>query len=170
MVWVRSCQPRSTSSIPKCLWWSVDHRNWTDQEAQALQSAPGKQLTPRPTTAPAPAPPARVPVWLALHAANPSDVVAANTAPPFTSSSALKVHHPIRLRNHIQVVKSAAEQVGCAVKPSHGQTLLSRRSMTSCVVPVSPILGKTRVMLWAWASPCKSVMASVARVTLKPNS
>jgi hypothetical protein len=94
-----------------------------------------------------------VPVWLALHAANPSDVVAANTAPPFTSSSALKVHHPIRLRNHIQVVKSAAEQVGCAVKPSHGQTLLSRRSMTSCVVPVSPILGKTRVMLWAWASP-----------------
>ena len=42
--------------------------------------------------------------------------------------------------------------------------------MMSCVVPVSPSLGKIRAMLLAWASACVSVMASIASVTLKPSS
>ena len=40
--------------------------------------------------------------------------------------------------------------------------------MISCVVPVSPSLGKMRVMLLVWASAFMSVMASMASVTLNP--
>lgn len=42
--------------------------------------------------------------------------------------------------------------------------------MISRVVPISPSRGKIRVMLLMWASALRSVMASVARVTLKPCS
>jgi len=56
-------------------------------------------------------------------------------------------HHAADKMGNGVCEKSAAEQVGCVVKPIHDQALLSRRSMISCVVPVSPILGKIRVML-----------------------
>ncbi len=42
--------------------------------------------------------------------------------------------------------------------------------MISEAVPVSPSLGKIRAMLFMWASGFISVMASMASVTLKPNS
>jgi hypothetical protein len=50
------------------------------------------------------------------------------------------------MRNGVRQ-KCAAEQVGYVVKPIHDQALFSRRSMISCVVPVSPIPGSIPVML-----------------------
>src|SRR5438552_3021532 len=53
---------------------------------------------------------------------------------------------------------------------SHPHRADHNRAMISCVVPVSPNLGKIRVMLLKCASELMSVMASVTSVTLKPSS